>query len=54
MNHFNKWHNIKIYYEENLRPAGRKVLKRISPFIPFDTRMNMSSALLMPYFNNNY
>ena len=35
--------------------ARLKVLKRISPFIPFihsfDTRMNTYNALVMPYFN---
>lgn len=54
MNHLNKWHtHIKFITKKT--SAGLKVLKRISPFIPFDARMNMSSALLMPaYFNNNY
>jgi len=53
MNHFNKWHtHIKFITKKT--SAGLKVLKCISPFIPFDTRMNMSSALLMLNFNNNY
>ena len=31
--------------------AGLTVLKRISPFILFETRMNTYNALVMPYFN---
>ena len=32
--------------------AGLAILKRVSHFIPFDTRVNMYNALLMPYFNH--
>ena len=32
-------------------PDGLTVLKRISPFIPFETRMNVYNALVIPYFN---
>ncbi|CAH3199209.1 unnamed protein product, partial [Porites evermanni] len=31
--------------------AGIAILKRVSHFILFDTRMNMYNALVMPYFN---
>ena len=31
--------------------AGIAMLKRVSHFIPFDTRVNMYNALVMPYFN---
>ena len=31
--------------------AGIALLKRVSHFIPFDTRVNMYKALVMPYFN---
>ena len=31
--------------------AGIAILKRVSHFIPFDTRVNMYNALVMPYFN---
>ena len=31
--------------------AGLAILKRVSTTIPFDTRMNMYYALVMPYFN---
>ena len=31
--------------------AGIAILKRVSHFIPFDTRMNMYNLLVMPYFN---
>ena len=27
------------------------MLKRVTHFMPFDTRVNMFSALVMPYFN---
>ena len=27
------------------------LLRRVSHFIPFDTRVNMYNALVMPYFN---
>ena len=30
--------------------AGLAILKRVSHFIPFDTRVNMYNALVMPYF----
>ena len=30
--------------------AGIAILKRVSHFIPFDTRVNMYNALVMPYF----
>ena len=31
--------------------AGLAILKRVSHFIPFDTRVNMYNALVMPYIN---
>ena len=31
--------------------ADLAILKRVSHFIPFDTRVNMYNALAMPYFN---
>jgi len=31
--------------------AGLAILKRVSTTVPFDTRMNMYNALVMPYFN---
>ena len=31
--------------------AGLAILKRVSSTIPFDTRMNMYNALVVPYFN---
>ena len=31
--------------------AGIAILRRVSHFIPFDTRVNMYNALVMPYFN---
>ena len=31
--------------------AGLAILKRVSTTIPFDTRMNMYNALVVPYFN---
>ena len=31
--------------------AGIAILRRVSRFIPFDTRVNMYNALVMPYFN---
>ena len=31
--------------------AGIAILKRVSHFIPFDTRVNMYNAMVMPYFN---
>ena len=31
--------------------TGLAILKRVSTTIPFDTRMNMYNALVMPYFN---
>ena len=31
--------------------AGLAILKRVSPTIPFDTRMNMYNALVVPYFD---
>ena len=31
--------------------AGIAILKRVSYFILFDTRVNMYNALVMPYFN---
>ena len=30
--------------------AGITILRRVSHFIPFDTRVNMYNALVMPYF----
>ena len=30
---------------------GIAILKRVSHFIPFDTRVNMYNELVMPYFN---
>ena len=30
--------------------AGIAILRRVSHFIPFDTRVNMYNALVMPYF----
>ena len=30
--------------------TGLAILKRVSHFIPFDTRVNMYNALVMPYF----
>ena len=32
--------------------AGLAILKRVSHFIPFGTRVNMYNALVMPYFIN--
>ena len=32
-------------------PAGRTILKRVSHFIPFDTKVNKYNTLVMPYFN---
>ena len=31
--------------------AGLAILKRVSQFIPFDTRVNVYNALVMPYLN---
>ena len=31
--------------------AGLAIVKRVSTTIPFDTRMNMYNALVVPYFN---
>ena len=31
--------------------AGIAILRRVSHFIPFDTRVSMYNALVMPYFN---
>ena len=31
--------------------AGLAILKRVSTTMPFDTRMKMYNALVMPYFN---
>ena len=31
--------------------AGLAILKRVSHFIPFDTKVNMYNTLVMPYFN---
>ena len=31
--------------------AGLAILKRVTTTMPFDTRMNMYDALVMPYFN---
>ena len=31
--------------------AGIAILRRVSHFIPFDTRVNISNALVLPYFN---
>ena len=31
--------------------AGLAILNRVSHFIPFDTRVNMYNALVMPYIN---
>ena len=31
--------------------AGIAILRRVSHFIPFDTRVNMYNAMVMPYFN---
>ena len=39
----------KIYYKESF--GGLKVLKCISPFNPFYTRMNMYDALEMLYLS---
>ena len=32
--------------------AGLAILKRVSTTLPFDTRLNMYKALVIPYFNN--
>ena len=45
-----KWHShVKVITKKI--SAGLIVLKRISPFIPFETRMNMYNALVMRYCN---
>ena len=45
-----KWHShIKSITKKTY--ASLKVFKHISPFIPFDTSINMHNALVMPYFN---
>ena len=45
-----KWHShVKVITKKI--SAGLTVLKRISPFTPFETRLNMYNALVMPYFN---
>ena len=31
--------------------AGIAILRRVSHFIKFDTRVNMNNALVIPYFN---
>ena len=59
----NKHKYLEVYIDETLnwRPhinatskkisAGLAILKRVSTSIPFDTRLNMYNALVMPYFN---
>ena len=37
--------------EDQQRSTGIAILRRVSHFIPFDTRVNMYNALVMPYFN---
>ena len=45
-----KWHShVKVITKKIT--AGLTVLKLISPFILFETRMNTYSAIVMPYFN---
>ena len=36
--------------EDQQRSTGIAILRRVSHFIPFDTRVNMYNALVMPYF----
>ena len=45
-----KWHSHAKVITKKIAP-GLTVLKRISPFILFETRMNTYNALGMPYFN---
>ena len=40
-----------IYTISRKISAGLAILKRVSHFIPFDTRVNMCNALVMLYFN---
>ena len=63
LDRINKHKYLGVYIDETLNwcphinatsekiSAGLAILKRVSTTIPFDTRLNMYNALVMPYFN---
>ena len=48
---FLNWRPLDINAISKKISVGIAILKRVSHFIPFDTRVNMYNALVMPYFN---